>query len=411
MKKFLLIVLLLAVLAAALVFYLKATTPATSAGVRFPLTPSQQQLLESVPASAEAFALIPSAAVFRAKLVANPITRQPVMEWIESQQLPRSWMLGGADLVIWRAGKQTSYAVHLDPLRAAIVRTYVMLGSGIDEHVSAGTFIINARAGQSLGAAGISQLLSVANGLPPADAIIVQRSGSRGSFPPVGRPAVTMVQIGTNDLVLTSRAGVEAPVSSPAPVVPALQRPRFPRGALVAATFHDPPRVVADLDRLFIARVSHLLDDGGSIVLYDVNAGTLLPRPHGLIVANATPDNRKTAEKISRAVETFGEIRQSQQQILLSFDKNSMMSYSTDTFVEAQWPSNDWAARVDPRRAVPLLEKLGDNAGLRLAAPRIYRSARDLRRWIGSLSAAESIEASHSVTPTAEEMRVRIASK
>lgn len=406
MKKFLLIVLVLAVLAVALAFYLKATTPATSAGVRFPLTPQQHELLASVPASAEVFALIPTAAVFRAKVIANPITRQPVMEWAENQQLPRPWMLGGADLVIWRSGKQTSYAVHLDPLRAALVRMYIMIGSGIDAHVNAGTFLINAGAGQPLGAAALDRLLSAANGLPPADAIIVQVGGGRGSFPPVGRPAVTTVQIGSNEVGLTSRAIVEG-AASPA----ALQRPRFARGALIAATFHDPPRIVGDIDRLFIARVSHLLDDGGSIVLYDVNAGTLLPRPDGLIVARATPENLQTVEKISSAVQTFGQIRKSKEQILLSFDKHSMTSYSTDTFVDGYWPSNDWAARVDPKRAVPLLQKLGDNAGLRLAAPRIYRAARDLRRWIESLSAAESIEAAHSMSGPTEELHVRITSK
>ena len=62
-------------------------------------------------------------------------------------------------------------------------------------------------------------------------------------------------------------------------------------------------------------------------------------------------------------------------------------------------------------RPRPLLEKLGDNTGLRLAAPRIYRSARDLKRWIGALANADSIEASQSTTATTEELRVRIASK
>jgi hypothetical protein len=66
---------------------------------------------------------------------------------------------------------------------------------------------------------------------------------------------------------------------------------------------------------------------------------------------------------------------------------------------------------MDPKRAVPLLQRLGDNTGLRLAAPRIYRAARDLRRWIEYLSAADSIEAAHSYTASAEELRVRIASK
>jgi hypothetical protein len=410
LRKFLLIVLVVAVIIVALIIYLKATTPMTSTGVRFPLTPAQSQLLASVPASAEAFALVPSAAAFHAKLLANPMTRGPMEQWLDRQSLPRSWMIGGADLVVWRAGKLTSYAIHLDPLRAAVVRMYLMLGSGIDARVSAGTFLINAGAGQPIGTQRLDQLLALANGVESADAIIVQQSGSRGAFPPIGRPAVTTVKIGANDILLRSVSPSPGPSGHPLPRAGEGTR-RFPRGALVSAVFSEPPRLVGDLDRLFIARVSHLLDDGGSIVLYDVDAGTLVPRPDGLIIAKATPENRKTVDRIRSVVETFGGISEIGGNILLSFDRDSLKKYESETFIDAQWPSNDWAARIDPKRAVPLLVKLGDNTGLRLAAPRIYRSARDLRHWIEPLASADSIEAAQSATATKEELRVRIASK
>ena len=417
MKKILLIVIVIALIAGAIAFYLASTTPSRGAGLHFPLTEDQHDLLDAVPASAEAFAFIPAASVFHAKLLANPITRGPLEELGETQSLPRPWMIGGADLVIWRAGKKTSYATHLDPLRAAVVRTYLMFASGVNGSVSSGTFLINAGAGEPLGRERIDQLLAMARSPDLADAVIVQQSASRGTFPPIDRPAVTTIKVNADDILLTSRARISAAQTlagedSGAPLPPPMMtRPRFPKNALLAATFHEPPRIVGDLDRLFIARLSHLLDDGGSIVLYDVNAGTLLPRPDGLIIANATPENQKTVEKISGAVKTFGEIRQSGDQILLSFDQDSMQKYATDPPVEAQWPSNDWAARIDAKRAVPLLERLGDNTGLRLAASRIYRSVRDLRRWIEALSTAGAIEASHSVTGQTEEMRVRISSK
>jgi hypothetical protein len=404
-KKFLIVLLMVALIAGALAFYLEATTPRTSAGVRFPLTLKQRQLLASVPASAEAFALIPTAAAFREKLFSNPITRSTIEQWVETEQLPRSWMLGDSDLVAWSAGKRTAFAIHLDPLRAALVRIYLMMGSGLDARVSDGALLINAGAGEPLGLARLDQLLALTNDLEPADALVVQQAASRGAFPPVGRPAVTTVKVGSEDVDLISRSLSEAPPPAASP----LMRPRSPRGALIAATFREPPRIVSDLDRLFIARVSHLLDDGGSIVLYDVNTGTLLPRPNGLMIAKATPDNRQTVERIKSAVAWFGEIRDAGDQLLVSFDKTSLTAYSTDTLVDAQWPSNDWSARVDPKRAVPLLVKLGDNTGLRLAAPRIYRAARDLRRWIEPLSGAESIEAAHSFTGSTEELRVRIS--
>ncbi|HEX9160115.1 MAG TPA: hypothetical protein VF980_00290 [Thermoanaerobaculia bacterium] len=406
MKKFVLAVVILVAIALALALYLKSTTPRTSAGARLPLTDVQRELLAAVPSSAQVFALIPTAAACRAKLIANPITRGPVMEWADRQQLPHSWMIGAADLVVWRSGNQTSYAIHLDPMRAVLVRMYLMLGSGPDARVSAGTLLINAAAGSPLGSERIDQLLSPIKDAGAGDAIVVQQDRGRGSFPPIGRPAVTLVQIGANDIVLTSLAP-----ATPSAAQNATQTPRFARAALIAATFRQSPRVASDLDRLFLAKVSHLLDDGGSIVLYDVNAGTLLPRPDGVLIANATPENLETAAKIEEPVRAFGDLRTSGDQILLAFDKDSMDRYQKDSFVNGQWPTNDWAVRVDPKRTLPILEKLSDSAGLRLAAPRLYRSARDLRGWISYLSAADSIEAAHSTSGGTEELRVRIAAK
>lgn len=409
MRKLAIVVVVIALIAGAIALFLKFTTPRTSVGVRFPLTAEQRELLASVPASADAFALIPTAAVVRAKLVANPVTRQPLLDWAETAQIPRSWMMGNADLVLWRSGRLTSYATHLDPLRAAVVRMYLMLGSGIDARISSGTFLINAGAGEPLGLDRVDQLLATANGLGVADAIVVQQGRGSNGFPPIGRPSVTAIQIGNDDVNLTCAAALtEAANALPAG---GATRPRFPQNALLAAVFRQPPRIVGELDRLLLTRVSHLLDDGGSLILYDVNAGTLLPRPDGLIVAKNTPENQALVKRIEEPAKIFGEVRTTNDRLLVSFDKNSMQRYAIENFADAQWPSNDWALRLDPKRAVPLLEQLGDSTGLRIAAPRIYRSTRDLRRWIEYLSAAQSVEAAHSVTATTEVLRVRIASK
>lgn len=406
MKKFLLIVVIVAVIAIAVAYYLKATTPTTSAGVRVPLTPAQHELLASVPAYADTFALVPAAAVAQQKLFANPVTRPAVLAFAEQHRLPYAWMIGDADLTVWRAGKETSYAIRLDPFRAALVRLYLMFASGVDAQVSSGRFLINAGAAEPLGDQRLDQILAPANGLGPADALVVEQASARG-FPPIGRPAVTAVNLGTDDVTLTSIA----PSSQNAATAGAPFRPRFPQDALVSGVFHERPRLVGELDRLFIARVSHLLDGGGSIVIYDVNPGTLLPRPDGLIVANATPDNAKTVHGIEDIVKEFGDVRQTGGQFLVSFDKDSMQRYTVESFADARWPTNDWAARLDVRRATPILDKLAGNPGLRIAAPRIYRSARDLDDWIGYLQNAASVEASHSLGATTEELRVRIASK
>jgi hypothetical protein len=402
-RKFLVVVLVILLAAIGLAFYFKATTPRTGGGVRVPLTPAQHELLASIPASADTFALVPAAGMVRAKLAANPITRKALEDLAENEQVPSAWMLGGGDLAVWHSGSQTSFTAHLDPLRAAIVRIYVMFG---------GRDILNPAAGEPLGSQRLDQLLAAGNGLEPGDALVVQQDRSRGTFPPIGRPAVTMVKIGADDITLHSVApwsDARPRASSAAEVGRGFTR--FPKNALASATFTEPPRIVGDLDRLFLMRLSHLLDNGGSIVIYDVNAGTLLPRPDGVIIARDTPENRQTIEKISDAVKTFGEISEAGGEIHVALDHDSPKKLAADTFIEAQWPSNDWSVRIDPRRAAPILDRLSDNAGFRLAASRLYRSSRDLQRWIGYLSQAESIEAAHSIAGATEELRVRVASK
>src|SRR5438067_5402911 len=99
------------------------TTPRRGAGVRFPLNDAQRALLAQVPQSAESFALIPSAAALESKLRANPITRDAVRSWEEKHSMPARWMIGGADLLLWRdADGGTHYLVHADPLRSFFVR-------------------------------------------------------------------------------------------------------------------------------------------------------------------------------------------------------------------------------------------------------------------------------------------------
>src|SRR5882762_10032886 len=133
MKKLLITGCILAALVAMIAFYFAATTPKTSAGVRFPLTGAQRALIAAVPASAESFALIPSAAALDAKMRTNAVTSEAVDQWERSHSLPSPWMIGGADLLTWRDTATTRYFVRLDPIRAAIVRTYMMFGGDIGE--------------------------------------------------------------------------------------------------------------------------------------------------------------------------------------------------------------------------------------------------------------------------------------
>src|SRR5437764_1770527 len=167
MRKLTIIAAVVLALIAAVLIYLVATTPTTSAGIRFPLTGAQRNLIASVPESAESFALIPAAAALDSKLRANAVMSQAVDQWEKSHSLPSPWMVGGADLLAWRDASTTRYLIRLDPIRAFIVRTYMMLGGDIGE-----TLLINAPAAQPMPSGELAQILSLSEKPPPGDAFV-----------------------------------------------------------------------------------------------------------------------------------------------------------------------------------------------------------------------------------------------
>src|ERR1700686_968303 len=170
MRKPLITLLVLAVLIAAFAIYFVATTPATSAGVRFPLSAADRALIASVPAGAESFAVIPTAAALEGKLRRNPITRGPLDDWAEHQMLPEPWMIGPADVLAWRDGKSPRLFVRLDPVRALVVRLYLLFRGD-----SGGTLLINAPPGNGLPPDEVTRIVALADALPAGDALIVQR--------------------------------------------------------------------------------------------------------------------------------------------------------------------------------------------------------------------------------------------
>jgi len=264
----------------------------------------------------------------------------------------------------------------------------------------------------------------LAAGLPPGDVFVVQRNRTRGAFPPIGRPAVSSVTVREKEIVSVSRGAwsAGAAAASAADRTPAAEAAAappisasFPRGAMLAVTFSEPPRILADLERLTGTDVAEVTSGGGSITIYDIDTGTLLPRPKGVVSVPATDARRAAMADVMRMAQLVGQTEDTGKELLVAFDRGSIPIYLKDATVPATWPATNWAARIDPVKLVPVLEKLGDSAGLRIASGRLHRAARDLRRWISALEQAESIEAAASTLihegAAFEELRVRIASK
>jgi hypothetical protein len=251
----------------------------------------------------------------------------------------------------------------------------------------------------------MSSLLSLASTLPPGDALAVHRETDRFAFPPIRRPAVTSVRLSSSAIDITSRA----PNASVAPSTPL--RVRYARSALLTAAFAAPPRMFDDLNRLLMTRVSPLVGNGGGITLYDIDTGTFLPRPKGVLFLPADDQRREELRRIERGTAGMVQTAEQNGQLIVSFDGSSLGRFTTDSFDDPHWPANVWALRLDPQRAVPILKRLGSSAGLRIAAPRLYRAARDLGSWISPLEQAQAIEATASSSGGTEELRVVVTSK
>jgi len=404
MRTLVIIIVLLLLLVGGVVAFLVLTTPDEAQLIRFPLSDVHQELLTRVPASAEVVAIVASPAVLHEALLENPVTRDVVLQWTAEHELPAPWMLGEAPIAMWKADGMTSYAVRLDPLRALFVRIWLMVSSNAHARWEGSTLIFNAPQPPAA-RFDLNEVEALGAPLPAGDALVIQREPSRGAFPPIARPAVSSVRITGKEIVLISRAA-----SDDAAVVREVQG-AFPRGAILSAAFAAPPRILGDINRLLGTRIDALVDEGGSIALYDVDTGTLLPRPRGVIVVPADAHAREQFRQISEVAALVGETRDTGEQLLVSFDRTSMGLYEKDAFVPAAWPANRWALRIDPLRLIPVLRKVGDSRGVRFAAPRLHRAARNLRGWIGALEKAESVEAADSVAAGVEELRVRIAAK
>jgi len=357
-----------------------------------------------VPASAQSFALIPAAAALDAKLRANPITRDALHSWPGRNSVPRPWMFGSADLLAWKSGESVQYFLRLDPFRAFFVRVYSLAARGLGQSVR-----INVSSEQPLDSGELTRILDLAAKLPPGDALVVQRESGRGSFPPIGRPTVTSVQVTATDVNLTS---ISAAGEAPAATLNA----RLPRSALLAIAFVSPPRMLNDLNRLFGAKISSVLSDGGAIALYDIDTGKLLPRPIGVIVVPADAQRRANFYSLVKTLhggESLGyRVRTAERggELLLSFDE-SIDQYLKDQFDDGRVPGGQWAVVIDPKRLLPILGRLSDNIGLRVASPRLFRAARDLEGWITPLQGAERIEANDSTNSGLEQLRVHLAAK
>ena len=102
-----------------------------------------------------------------------------------------------------------------------------------------------------------------------------------------------------------------------------------------------------------------MLAGGGSAILYDIEAGRLLPRPKGLFVIPATDETRQGAERLRLVAELLGDVVDRGDRILISIDDTSLALYEVEQLSTLPFPASEWAMRIDTNRMIAVLERLG----------------------------------------------------
>ncbi len=436
MKRTLLVVGITAAAIALVGIYLVATVPTTVTPVAAPFGGAATALLAQVPAGATDIAYARRASALYRKALADSIAGPPLRQWSDRAGLTHlPLLLGSADAVLWRfADGGFGFAARPDSMRRMLLHLYLSVSGRDDLSMENGALVMNAGETGASATPVVSELESLAAGLPPADLLVLQREGSRGAFPPIGRPAMTAIRLTGGSILLDSRSRAgsgEPDVQAALPFAP-------PAGAMLSIAMARPPRLAGELNRLFAPRVTPLLDQGGMLVVYDVDARSLVPRPVGLVVLRADDTHRAalsafvgslasmagSAAAISKRrvgtveVETrdaYGmrvETAETRSELLLSFDRSSIDRYLAAPARRAvDLTSAVWAAEVIPSIAAPVVGRLSLSPGFRILAPKLYRAASDLQRWMMALQGASGVEVRKDLTGGQQRLRVTIKAK
>jgi hypothetical protein len=436
MKRTLLVVGIAAAAIAVVAIYLVATVPTTVTPVAAPFGGAAAALLAQVPAGATDIAYARRASALYREALADPIAGPPLRQWSDRAGLTHlPLLLGSSDAVLWRsADGGFGFAARPDLMRRMLLHLYLSVSGRDDLSMENGALVMNAGEAGASATPVVSELESLAAGLPPADLMVLQREGSRGAFPPIGRPAMTAIRLTGGSILLDSRSRAgsgEPDVQAALPFAP-------PAGAMLSIAMARPPRLAGELNRLFATRVTPLLDQGGMLVVYDVDARSLVPRPVGLVVLRADDAHRAalsafvgslasmagaaaavskrrvgTVEVESR--DAYGmrvETAETRSELLLSFDRSSIDRYLAAPARRAvDLAPAVWTAEVIPSIAAPVVGRLSHSPGFRILAPKLYRAAADLERWMVALQGASGVDVQKDLAGGQQRLRVTIRAK
>ncbi|HSN68396.1 MAG TPA: hypothetical protein VLV48_04070, partial [Thermoanaerobaculia bacterium] len=356
-------------------------------------------MMGEAPADAETVIAIPTFAPAWRRF--SPLIAPLLKSEVDARSLDAaSWMVGSAPVAIWTGEGGWGAVARPDAVHRLLLRAAIPFIS-IDVAVEGP----RVRFG-SLGSA---------DPRPPDPALAESLAGhlfvvhgEDGSYPPMGRPALSAVRFGEGALQIVTRARVE-PGAAVDPV--RIGAGSLPSNALLAARFAEPPPAVLAMAKTSPMRFERLLRDGGLVALYGVDDGGLVTRP--LIAFSVPADEegyREMVAAVDRAMargavglllgpqpeaartvagvtihhrEGLGltlEFARRGDEMLFSFDDESLERLLQAEMVPARNGAASWTLRARPRELLPALEEIGSSRGLRLLARGFSDSARDLAR-------------------------------
>jgi|GEM_PF-3209796 len=369
-------VIAIVVVAGALLFPRYAGGGKVSPGAAF-----SQAMLARVPEGAQDVILIPAFAATVHRLEGHPLGRVLLNAAGPGQHLSLiGSAVGNAAVISFHTESGSGFILKMGDLRRSLLRMFgFLLPKPWDEfYVENGLVIVG---GSSRGASTPPVFAAFGSDLK-GELFLYEPAGSHASFPPMATPNLSAVLLVPGAITVESRSPGEP---RDVAVVPPM---RLLRDAMCSAVLSSAPDALKNLDRFFPIKLGPLLEHGGLLALYKVDAKKFMPKPEGIIALPGDGTRQHEVEQLVAAAVGnlhFGDIslnRQSTRQyrgvtvqrtqtigitleyavvpglVLLSFDKSSMDHFLDDQQETPASPDAAWSVRVDPAKAADAIDAL-----------------------------------------------------
>lgn len=338
-------------------------------------------MLSRVPPDAHDVVLIPDFDATVHRLKHHPLGRIFLQAAAPGQSLGLiATAVGNAAVISYQEDHGSGFILKMGFVRCALLRMFgFLLPRPWDGFFVEDGFVIVGR--QATARSNPPALVSFGSDLR-GELFLYQPRGARSSFPPLATPSLSAVSLMPRALAIESRSPDEAPSTESIPAGGLL------RDAMCSALISSSPEAMKNLDRLLPVPIAPLLNHGGLVALYKVDAKKFVPRPEGVIAIPLAGGRQKEIEQLISSTFGdfhFGDVSLSRQSVrehngvsvrrsqtigmtieyattaglaVLSFDRNSMDRFLDDRQETPASPGAIWSVRVDPARAAEAIESL-----------------------------------------------------